>query len=1353
MLQADDDNAEFKWSKSNSAGFQEWVPTWLRKSRALPIAVSCLIFVVALELFDVVVKRNHGLLADAKHGRAVNAARYLPTLGVVYLGFAWKALSNDVKSITPWSTIRKTWAKTEQSMSLDYITSLEIVSVISALRMGHWAVFFGLCIGFLCGGLAVFSNSLVYINLFAPTSEQAALVKLSQFDFDGTLVQPNGSLPISYNLEASRPFAAVAAERLPNAHFAAFTKDRFAFESFANTQPLKENETIEAEVQAFKVDMNCRKIHYHTTGDPDYPTLEADYNDLASLNCTIPIQQALDLHGEKKIFGYINATSCTPSEDDIDIVINIGVANPKIFDSGKIKYNVTAIGLLCSPKFFMEPARVNVNSSNGEVLSYTLFSSSSTKPVDIKTPSTALAIYLNNPVDGRTQEAYATDDIGFTHNQAPLAIAENVALAADNFMRQYSMDPFTSFLTGTQTNSSLEYYLADPHRFKSDVEHLGNSLLIQVVNFFARKNSSEAIKGEIWTSGERLFIRQPSLRILQTILIVVSVMCVLQMTILRPRTALQESPESIASVAVILASSEPHVENLFAHEAVTTENQMKHNLNSRKWRQGTTTTGAASFEVTTSDKQQARFKPYFTPQCHRHNGYSPIALRIWAKLAIAAFLLILSITLAILLKISETRDGLCLYTRRTLDVLSFVPTVMLVLLGYTVSGVGTAVRAMAPYKSLLSASKKRPLLLGLYGTPALWSFLKLSEARIGFSIMGSSLTILLIPALKIVAASLYGIVLVRKSSNAAVLVDKSLLANLEATYREVDPSFSIGVQSASQFAEWSMIPSFNVPQRSGILDHLVFSNATQANPENEDIDIAGSDLTLNIPAIAVDVDCITVPLDFNASFEAPEYGGPYWTYRPVYVTDVCREKLHLRETTCEGSSEIGMIITSPDLSRLSANSLSSESLKAGHAPTNSNRFQGTTFYSCEKQYQVFLADFSSIQRTITNLQPLNKSGSSFLVRPGIFNVSTPRINAVACTSKLNEVTVNTTFAQLAGSPHSNSTTKAQRLPWSPVRYDPPSIRHTKTYEPSNIPFWIAPLAKHKADDGYDQYDSSTDEPGMMDSNTLRPTRGSSTSIFELLATYGEYKNSNTTTLLDPDTFAATVKAVYVAYTTQILTELRPFASRNLSANTTQVLPGAITYFKQRVKQDKTSTIALEVLFLIISICLVWIFIRFPHQHILPKSPGSIGARASLLAHSRLVDRLRGKGITRVADAPEIWDEQAALGWWKIALSANYLGCDGDDDNNVEDYTEPRTNVMRWGIDVGADVVRSDWNHPPSAAGVQIDDMPSLASRDDGDSLSVMMRPVSQRSASTSESPLLPPVERLPPLRFSPSFDS
>lgn len=217
--------------------------------------------------------------------------------------------------------------------------------------------------------------------------------------------------------------------------------------------------------------------------------------------------------------------------------------------------------------------------------------------------------------------------------------------------------------------------------------------------------------------------------------------------------------------------------------------------------------------------------------------------------------------------------------------------------------------------------------------------------------------------------------------------------------------------------------------------------------------------------------------------------------------------------------------------------------------------------------------------------------------------------------------------------------------------------------------------------------------GVLNDSTLWPSAGDSTDPFQLLTAFAEYKHHNLTGLLNSSQLALIGEEMQIALITQMLTELRPFAANleNSSFPSKNTIQGIMIESHSRIGQDLRTTIILEVLLALVLICVVWIFSRFTGDAILPKKPDSIAARLSLLAGSRLVERLRKDGIESIKDT-DIWEEPSSLGWWKVPDFSN---------------AGNGSRRWRWGIDVGTDVYLSGWNEPPkdtdSLTGVSMED--------------------------------------------------
>ncbi|KAF4306343.1 hypothetical protein GTA08_BOTSDO04895 [Botryosphaeria dothidea] len=481
---------------ATAISLREWIPASFRKSRAFPLAILCLLFVVCLEVLDILARRNHGLPADNQN--SFHAAKYLPTIGVVALGFAWKALVGDIKNITPWSQMSIKWSKGSHSVLLDYITNIEVTSLIHAGRNGHWLVFAALTIGFLCGASVSLANSLVFIDLFSHTSVDTTFTEASQFSFNNALELSNGTLPIPFDHLGAAPYAAVASQRLPNGRFAPWTKDVFAFDSFgAASENLPRNSTVEATVKAFSTDFNCHSLNYSWEDGDFYHQLEADASDIPGLNCSLPIRQNFTTESDSplrtNVKAWLNVTACAPKTTEnlligtiLSLKENRDCTGRTSCNEGDVFYNTTdVLGLVCSPKFFMQDALVSTNASTGEITSYQL--REPRDEIDIHTSVSAQWLYLSNPLDAKLQTIY-----GVTYKlptgSPPVAAGYWIINAVEAISQSnITVDPFFTLLVDGQQQSSVEAYLQNPDRLQPDLETLGSNVLAEVVSAFARE--------------------------------------------------------------------------------------------------------------------------------------------------------------------------------------------------------------------------------------------------------------------------------------------------------------------------------------------------------------------------------------------------------------------------------------------------------------------------------------------------------------------------------------------------------------------------------------------------------------------------------------------------------------------------------------------------------------------------------------------------------------------------------------------------------------------------------------------------------------------------------------------------
>lgn len=555
----------------------EWVPSMLRKTRAIPMAGLCFALIVVLEILYQTMEKNHGIRSD--NNILVIPIRYLPTAVAVALGITWKSIVWDIKMIMPWSILsRDRWAEPSESLFLNYIHQIEVMAAFAAFKKRHWAMFLGLLTGFLCGAAVAATNSLTYVELLAEVKEPAILRKTSQFDLsNGTLVYPNGTLAIPKDHLGNIPYAAVAVERLPGGHSAPWSNENYAFDSFAPASQdlILENASIEAHVDAFSANMECHhlRIAYkqeEESGDFNKPfILEANQEDIALAGCSLPINWEIKscYHSTQ---AWLNVTSCSGALNDQRILAFIAV--PEALNSSQKCHDIQSHGdynslqkgeisalsttaLLCNAKFSTQEVFIRANASTGETIYHE--PTSPTKSVNVYPSIESVLLYLLNPTDSR----HATWDTADTE----------YALYMPS--KYYGVDSFFSALNVGRNSTVERKYINNPTTFESDVSNFSSATLAQIVNAFARRNESEPTPGFITSTSSRLFIRGFSLRSLQFVLLVVGLVFILQATILRPKTHLTENPGPIATVAIILAASEAQVEQNVSGYSTISDNE------------------------------------------------------------------------------------------------------------------------------------------------------------------------------------------------------------------------------------------------------------------------------------------------------------------------------------------------------------------------------------------------------------------------------------------------------------------------------------------------------------------------------------------------------------------------------------------------------------------------------------------------------------------------------------------------------------------------------------------------------------------------------------------------------------
>jgi hypothetical protein len=661
------------------------------------------------------------------------SARYLPTLAIIALGYIVKGVASDLKKVTPWANMSGKWASSSHSVLLDYINALEFVAVFSALRRKDWAVFIGLVCAFICGALVPLANAVAYVDLFAPRNITATFIQTSAFRFDNSpLVMANDSLTIPWNSTGTEPYARAISQRLGGAPRTLWTTGNYVFDQFS--VPSIPNATATTEVNAISTALDCQRLRYSprvipSTGDINFA---ANPDDLEAAGCNVPLEIGTFVtpntaNGFVYPLAWLNITQCSDHEDGDMRILATFLAHFRR-PNGTVYYDSSSMtGLICSPRFTSQRVILSVNSTNSEIKAFSV--SSKPQPLDIKTSTEALWIYLRNPLDSETQQIFGRaqlDGVRGTYNPGTRPVANMPNITSAMAWGMVQRDPFMQVALQDHPQNAL----IEPDVFQGKVTEFAGMVWAEVISFLARSRASNEVPGSIAVTDERILLRTPVVRSCQALLAVLGILAIIFALRLRPKTVLEQDPGSLAAASIILSASGAAVEKEMAKHALSSIQSMTTSLRSTRFMLRQRNAGQHPGVTIDLAQGPAGQEPMEMVDTNRWNrgeaayqpapedpdsdsplakgadldGWRPLPLRFVSRVALGVAVAVVMIGLGIMLWLSDKHNGICVDTQVSSAALTLSTSTILVLFGYCFAGVDAAAQAQAPFNVL----RKRP---------------------------------------------------------------------------------------------------------------------------------------------------------------------------------------------------------------------------------------------------------------------------------------------------------------------------------------------------------------------------------------------------------------------------------------------------------------------------------------------------------------------------------------------------------------------------------------------------------------------------------------------------------------------
>ncbi len=493
------------------------------------------------------------------------AIRFVPTILVILLSFAWQMLVIDLKKVTPWAAMTGKWTEPRESILANYIDDLEIMSVWNSFRRKHWGILIALLGGFLCGSLVPFTGGLFYVDPLHESTYNSTLVRTSRFEFNGSLNAFDLSNPKNQQQEAA------VTEMDQSDVLSPWTSSEYAFETF-NLSDTHYNVALSTDSAAFGGTLACDIINYntkvtrewytqdHASEDPTEKTpglltnveLIPNEEDMVRIGCKIipafypevifsrPSDQSVKVLPA----AWMNVTNCSNTEETLLTMTTMVLLGANVNDTA-IEFHTK--GLLCRPHFSIRTLEIVVNASTAELMKITQSSNTST-PIDIGIDTATLDGVMN-------RQGANSDELENYNTLVPLPDVLNAASKLNvEYTAYIGRDPwFTRLVRGNFTK--MFEYTTDMKALATDSSQLFQSTMAQIANVAFRSNDSSPVPGFLMTREPRITIQRSSLLFLQSALGLLGSIAICCATVLRPKSCLKEDPATLAALSIIVASS------------------------------------------------------------------------------------------------------------------------------------------------------------------------------------------------------------------------------------------------------------------------------------------------------------------------------------------------------------------------------------------------------------------------------------------------------------------------------------------------------------------------------------------------------------------------------------------------------------------------------------------------------------------------------------------------------------------------------------------------------------------------------------------------------------------------------
>lgn len=746
-----------------------WRPLYLRKWVLILFVISFCAIIATLEVLNYVSSANQGLASS------VESRHYLwtygPTAILTIIAALWARVEFQAKQSAPWQAMSERPEEPEKSVLLDYISAMQPVAMVKAMKNRHYVVAAGIACSLLLRLLIIVSTSLFSLEEVQVSKSNIPIQLQGNFS---TLSVSDLSNAV-YN-----PFNVINGILFENVSYMDGTTANLTFPTFS-APTISNDSVITANITGLVSDLDCESAQLDINlwqlrtvwvgAKSPGGTVQVEDNVLSSSSCKIS-NVSLSIPSNQETGAQVTAKTpyaarfksgqCSNSNNLnenrvilIAVEAHLGNSTESPYGSftedgiefsgnsnwHRTTVNITAkrvVAAICKPTFSL--VRMVATTNTTDTSSTTQFELTGIERTVL--PHLTAWQVANNILEGSVdidiyQPIVDLDQFPAT-NKTLVDVAYSIQLGAKFIGETGNIDKL--FDNGVLVNAASTYYRA-----------MGAQLVHQGLT----SQSQSASLGSAVISENRVIMAQLPLRAMEACLILV-IMFAITMIVLVPSAQLSPfNPTSISAVAAILSNSKALRESLCGSSAMPLK-RLSQFLQRRRYYTERTTGGFCIAAV--GDETKGHSDSNDSEPTPKKPQWSPLPNKM-VRVVIFAVVALLIVALETLLYFSQSNDGLA-------DVPSsdeaihylwtMIPALVMVIIGLLFGSMDFNTRCLAPYVSLkhktgASSQFMTVDFLDSLSTTTIFNSIRMKH----FAVLAATMATLITSVLTIVTSGLY----------------------------------------------------------------------------------------------------------------------------------------------------------------------------------------------------------------------------------------------------------------------------------------------------------------------------------------------------------------------------------------------------------------------------------------------------------------------------------------------------------------------------------------------------------------------------------------------------------------------